>query len=262
MLAAIGIDAHLASLPHAAAIVGAARRSAPDATPLPTDRRAEVLDDDHHAPTHATDPTPRTPADPTHRRATRAAQHFVAWLARGVVSARAARTGDERVLVAADDRPAGYHGYRLGGDAFFYHWQANALAKGTWFVDPGRWAIDGIERPSAGHPPLYSSYLALWSSLGLDGVTAHRLASSMLGVAAIVVVGLLARRIAGDGRRLVAAAMHRGVSVDLDQRRHAAVGDDGDLHDRGRAKRRVRVLAVADDAATRCCSGSRSGRRR
>ncbi len=32
---------------------------------------------------------------------------------------------------------AGYHGYKLGGDAFYYHWQANALAKGAWFVDPG-----------------------------------------------------------------------------------------------------------------------------
>ena len=102
---------------------------------------------------------------------------------------------------------AGYHGYKLGGDAFFYHWQANTLAKGAWFVDPAPWAIDGIERPSAGHPPMYSSYLALWSLLGLDGVTAHRLASSMLGVASIVVVGLLVRRIAGDGAGLTAAAV-------------------------------------------------------
>jgi 4-amino-4-deoxy-L-arabinose transferase-like glycosyltransferase len=101
----------------------------------------------------------------------------------------------------------GYHGYKLGGDAFFYHWQANALAKGAWFVDPGPWAIDGIERPSAGHPPLYSLYLSVWSALGLDGVTAHRLASSMLGVATIVVVGLLVRRLAGDGAGIVAAAI-------------------------------------------------------
>ncbi len=102
---------------------------------------------------------------------------------------------------------AGYHGYRLWGDAFYYHWQANALAKGAWFVDPVRWFLDGAQRPSAGHPPLYSSYLALWSLLGLDGVTAHRLASSMLGTATIVVVGLLVRRLAGDTAGLVAAAI-------------------------------------------------------
>ena len=102
---------------------------------------------------------------------------------------------------------AGYHGYKLGGDAFYYHWQANALAKGAWFVDPVRWFLDGTQRPSAGHPPLYSSYLALWSAIGLDGVTAHRLASSMLGTATIVVVGLLARRLAGDGAGIAAAAI-------------------------------------------------------
>ena len=102
---------------------------------------------------------------------------------------------------------AGYHGYKLGGDAFYYHWQANALAKGAWFVDPVRWFLDGTQNPSAGHPPLYSSYLALWSLIGLDGVTAHRLASSMLGTATIVVVGLLARRLAGDGAGIAAAAI-------------------------------------------------------
>jgi 4-amino-4-deoxy-L-arabinose transferase-like glycosyltransferase len=102
---------------------------------------------------------------------------------------------------------AGYHGYKLGGDAFYYHWQANALAHGAWFVDPIRWFLDGSRRPSAGHPPLYSSYLALWSLLGLDGVTAHRLASSVLGTATIVVVGLLARRLAGDTAGIIAAAV-------------------------------------------------------
>ena len=54
---------------------------------------------------------------------------------------------------------------------------------------------------------MYSMYLGLWSLLGLDGVTAHRLASSLLGVASIVVVGLLVRRIAGDGAGVAAAAV-------------------------------------------------------
>jgi len=132
--------------------------------------------------------------------------HFVAWLAGfGLLGLLV------RVLNVLWWRPtterAGYHGYKLGGDAFYYHWQANALAKGVWFVDPGPWVIDRIELPSAGHPPLYSSYLALWSLIGLDSVTAHRLASSMLGVATIVVIALLVRRIAGDGAGIVAAAI-------------------------------------------------------
>ena len=101
----------------------------------------------------------------------------------------------------------GYHGYRLWGDAFYYHWQANALAKGIWFIDPIRWVSDGSQTPSAGHPPLYSTYLALWSAIGLDGVTAHRLASCVLGTASIVVIGLLGRRIGGNATGLVAAGI-------------------------------------------------------
>jgi 4-amino-4-deoxy-L-arabinose transferase-like glycosyltransferase len=101
----------------------------------------------------------------------------------------------------------GYHGYRLWGDAFYYHWQANALAKGAWFVDPVLWFLGGAQRPSAGHPPLYPTYLALWSAIGLDGVTAHRLASGVLGTATIVVVALLARRLAGNAAGLIAAGI-------------------------------------------------------
>jgi 4-amino-4-deoxy-L-arabinose transferase-like glycosyltransferase len=102
----------------------------------------------------------------------------------------------------------GYHGYRLGGDAFYYHWQANALAKGAWFVDPYVWHyVGGRQRPSATHPPLYVIYLSLWSRLGLDTVTWHRFASCLLGAAAVVVIGLVARRIAGAPAGLVAAGI-------------------------------------------------------
>jgi 4-amino-4-deoxy-L-arabinose transferase-like glycosyltransferase len=101
----------------------------------------------------------------------------------------------------------GYHGYRLWGDAFYYHWQANALAHGAWYVDPIRWLLDGSKLDSAGHPPLYPTYLAFWSMLGLDGVTAHRLASGVLGTATVLLIGLLARRLAGDAAGLIAAGI-------------------------------------------------------
>jgi 4-amino-4-deoxy-L-arabinose transferase-like glycosyltransferase len=104
------------------------------------------------------------------------------------------------------DRP-GYLGYRLWGDAFYYHHQANALADGKFFINPITYVFDGVEIPSAGHPPLYSTYLALWSLLGVDGVTAHRVVSSLLGVAAIVVVGIVGKRIAGPAVGLIAATI-------------------------------------------------------
>ncbi len=102
----------------------------------------------------------------------------------------------------------GYHGYKLGGDAFYYHWQANALAKGSWFIDPFLWHFrNGVERPSATHPPLYVIYLSLWSRLGLDSVTWHRFASCFLGIAAVVIIGLVGRRIGGTTVGIVAAAI-------------------------------------------------------
>ena len=55
----------------------------------------------------------------------------------------------------------------------------------------------------------------------------------------------------GRRRRSRRGRGHGRLPADLDQRRHAAVGDHGDLHDRGRAHRRLRVLAVADDAERR-----------
>lgn len=151
-------------------------------------------------------PSPVTPVTDDTAAPTSSTHRFAVWLAAFTVVGFAVRVMNVLWWRPTTDI-AGYHGYKLGGDAFYYHWQANALAKGAWFVDPVRWFLDGSQQPSAGHPPLYSSYLALWSAIGLDGVTAHRLASSMLGTATIVVVGLLARRLAGDGAGIVAAAI-------------------------------------------------------
>ncbi len=150
-------------------------------------------------PTTTDDETPRTftPQGP-------ASMRFLGWLAGLTLLGFLVRVLNVLWWRPTTDSP-GYHGYRLWGDAFYYHWQANALAHGAWFVDPVLWFLDGTQRPSAGHPPLFPSYLALWSSIGLDGVTAHRLASGVLGCATIVVVGLLARRLAGNAAGLFAA---------------------------------------------------------
>ena len=134
-------------------------------------------------------------------------RHFGAWLA--VICGVAALV---RFLNVFWWRPTtntpGYHGYKLGGDAFYYHWQANALAKGAWFVDPYVWHfLGGRERPSATHPPLYVTYLAVWSRLGLDTVTWHRVASCFLGIAAVAVIGLVGRKLGGNAVGLVAAGL-------------------------------------------------------
>lgn len=135
------------------------------------------------------------------------ARHFTTALAGAAVVALAVRLMNVFWWRPTTDR-AGYLGYRLGGDAFYYHHQANALADGKFFINPIRYVLEGGgEVASAGHPPLYSTYLALWSLVGLDSVTTHRVASGFLGVAAVVVVGVVGRRIGGAAVGLVAAGI-------------------------------------------------------
>ena len=97
--------------------------------------------------------------------------------------------------------------YVLAGDAFFYHWQGRAVGEGLGFVDPVTWRATGDTIPSAGHVPGYSAFLGLVSFVGADSVTAHRIASSVLGAAVIVLIGLIARRLAGDRAALIAAVI-------------------------------------------------------
>ncbi len=93
------------------------------------------------------------------------------------------------------------------GDAFAYHYGANLLADGTGFVDPLRYEFSGLRFPSAAHPPLYVSYLAAWSLVGLKSALWHRLASCVLGAVTVGLVGYLGRKLGGDRAGLVAAVL-------------------------------------------------------
>ena len=90
------------------------------------------------------------------------------------------------VVLLRPTRDAGGDGYVLAGDSLYYHFQANALAKGLGYIIPlgtdlrPVTAGSDLITPSAAHPPLYSTYLALWSKLGVDTVTGHRLASCLV----------------------------------------------------------------------------------
>lgn len=97
--------------------------------------------------------------------------------------------------------------YTLAGDAYFHHHQADLINKGHWFVHPLEFIKNGLLVDSAGDPPLYALYLAFWSRLGLDGVTDHRLVSTLAGFALVVSLGLLVRRLAGDAAGIIAAVL-------------------------------------------------------
>jgi len=83
----------------------------------------------------------------------------------------------------------------LGGDASYYHYQANDIARGIWFMDPFQLRYWGRLTPSAGHPPAYILYLAAVSKFIGSSETTHRIASTFLGAGAVFVLGLIARKL-------------------------------------------------------------------
>ncbi len=96
------------------------------------------------------------------------------------------------------------------GDSYFYQYGANLLADGHGFINPLDYLAAHQVHQAADHPPLYIAYLALWSLLGARSVLWHMLASALLGLGTIALVGLSGRRIGGSRIGLVAAAVAAG----------------------------------------------------
>jgi 4-amino-4-deoxy-L-arabinose transferase-like glycosyltransferase len=92
------------------------------------------------------------------------------------------------------------------GDWWFYHWQANLIADGRGFLDPFQ-LLQHREVPSAGHPPLYPLMLAGLSKLGLTTTLWHRSLGIVLGMVTIVLIALIARRVAGPRAGIAAAVV-------------------------------------------------------
>jgi 4-amino-4-deoxy-L-arabinose transferase-like glycosyltransferase len=98
----------------------------------------------------------------------------------------------------------------LGGDAVFYHEVANRLADG------GGYASDHVLVSTHGgggvlvtaeHPPGWPLLLSLSSLLGANGWAAHRLVQSAVAGVAVIALGLLGRRVAGERVGLLAAGL-------------------------------------------------------
>jgi len=98
-------------------------------------------------------------------------------------------------------------------DNTWYWLQSKLLARGDGFANPFFWY--GTKEPhylgpiqhSAGHPPLYTMYLAVFQLLGLDSPLSMRIASSILGTVCVIGVGLLAMKITGSERAGMIAAL-------------------------------------------------------
>jgi 4-amino-4-deoxy-L-arabinose transferase-like glycosyltransferase len=123
---------------------------------------------------------------------------FALWLGAIALVALVARL--VYALAVAPDLPA-------RGDTLLYHYLANGLADGTGYVRPFSVLLTGSAEPTAAYPPLYPLYLSAFSAVGLDSLGAHRAVSCLLGPLAVVLIGLLGRRLAGERVGLVAALL-------------------------------------------------------
>lgn len=88
-------------------------------------------------------------------------------------------------------------------DNVYYHVSANLLAEGHGFAQPFEYINHGKLQPTAAHPPGFTVYLSLWSLLGLDSVSWHRLAGGLISGLAVVPVGLLLRGLFNERTALI-----------------------------------------------------------
>ena len=101
----------------------------------------------------------------------------------------------------------------IHGDQLFYNAEANRLARGDGFLEPfdpqalSRGVIREGKDPAADHPPLTVLVLAPVSFVTSQALIPQRLTMAVLGTGVVVVIGLLARRLAGDRAGWIAAGI-------------------------------------------------------
>jgi 4-amino-4-deoxy-L-arabinose transferase-like glycosyltransferase len=102
------------------------------------------------------------------------------------------------------------------GDDLWFHSVANGLVEGRGFSDPFHstapdgaitFGLYGAPIATAFHPPLFPALLAIPSAVGLDSYTAHQIVGCAIGAAAVPVMGLVGRRLAGDAAGIAAAGV-------------------------------------------------------
>ena len=250
MLAAVGVDSIWR---HCRPPARAARTSTSPLAAVPAPRGGVEI-----SPMTVLTSTPvATTRDTTGRPPRRRRRHLRLWLGRISLLGMAVRVMNVLWWRPTTEQP-GYHGYRLGGDAFFYHWQANTLGEGR--VVGGARAVGHCWAGATERRVTPRCTRRTWHVVAPRASTASPRTGwprRLLGVAAIVVVGVLGTGASGQRRRPRRRRGHgRDVSGDLDQRRHAPVGDDARSYD-GLAllPRRTRSGVATNSAASALLGG-------
>lgn len=108
-----------------------------------------------------------------------------------------------------DKNGAGGNCFGIWGDSAYYYIQGRLLARGHLFVDSYGWFASNGQKlgPSAGDPPLFTMFLAVLAKLGITSGTGMRVATGLLGVAGVVLIALLTRKLVGPRAGLIAGAI-------------------------------------------------------
>lgn len=86
------------------------------------------------------------------------------------------------------------------GDSFYYATQAKALADGEGFVNPTAKFLTGATEPGAGHPPVFTTYLAVLDKVGLTDMTQQRVVMAFTGALGVALIGWCGWYVAGRRR--------------------------------------------------------------
>jgi 4-amino-4-deoxy-L-arabinose transferase-like glycosyltransferase len=100
-----------------------------------------------------------------------------------------------------------------GGDPLFYHSTANILAQGGGFPEPLNFIAHQRWIPSALHGPLYPVVLSISSRLGGTTYFDHKFVSLLIGTAVVLMTGLVAWRVAPEGRRSTVSLVAAGIAA-------------------------------------------------
>ncbi len=93
----------------------------------------------------------------------------------------------------------------LSGDPWFYYWQGFFTVHGRPFIDPFNLIFANHSVPASDHPPLTSFAEAVLDFYGLTSIFQHQIAWSFIGSITVIVIGLLARDIAGERAGILAS---------------------------------------------------------
>jgi 4-amino-4-deoxy-L-arabinose transferase-like glycosyltransferase len=95
----------------------------------------------------------------------------------------------------------------FGLDTVWYQLESGTISSGHGFIDPTKYFGTGISVPTAFRPPLYPTFLAMVTkSIGSSRHT-FQMVGCVVGLATVVLIGLLGRRLAGNAAGLCAAGI-------------------------------------------------------